>query len=193
MDKKTKIVIVVLIVLALLFFSGMAGHLVPKSREGTSDSKDYEEGGGGWETTLGKWMSPFAPSLDVKSLLTQSQSEDKCNYTTDKNEDYEDYEVILLNKTKDICVISIPPFKDEKYKKGKLSLIKEETEIPNVTIQYLPDGKSKDDEDYQPVSFWDKPVKLEKSFVALEEGGTLTVKCDRCFDNQERTIRVKFE
>lgn len=192
MDKKIKVVIVVLVVLAVLFFSGMAGHLVPKEK-GSADT--YKPGG--WETSLGKWMSP--PSLDVKNLLTltkdkdNDKDKDKCQYTTDKNEDYEDYEVILLNKTKDTCEIFIASFKDEKYKKGKLTLIKEGTEIPDVTVQYLPDGKSKDDEDYKAVSFKDKPVKLEKSFVVLEDGGTLTVKCVSCFEVQERTIRVKFE
>lgn len=192
MDKKNKIVIIVLVVLAVLFFSGVAGNLVPKKKR-SADTYDP----GGWETTLGKWMAPFAPSLDVTTLLSESKKSGNCEYITEKNEDYEDYEVILLNKTTATCAINIPGFKDKKYKKGKLKLIKKNgTKIPNVTIQYLPNGKSEDDEDYKPVFFKDEEGNddLEKSFVALKKGGDLIVKCEGCFDEvQERTIQVIFE
>ena len=190
MDNKNKVVIVVLIVLAVLFFTGVAGNLVPKQREDTDRdeySKQQQQGEGGWETTLGKWMAPFAPSLDVKKLL--SDNSDKCKSET---YDYTD-KAITLTKTHDTCEIVIAEFTDEKYKKGTLRLLKEGPEIPDVKLQYLPDGKNKEDEDYQPVSFKDYPDKLENSFVVLKEGGSLTVTCIGCFENQDRTIRIIFK
>lgn len=183
MDNKIKIVIVVLIVLAVLFFSGMAGNLIPKQRDGTSNQKEYQQGGGGWETTLGEWMSPFAPSLEVKKLLENNKNE--CESTLYKFK----YRAILLNKTKDSCVIDIPELKDEKYSKGKLSLLEEGTKIPDVKVLYLPKGES-DEPDPEPVSL---TVKESISFVVLAKGGTLTIECSGCFDDQNRTIRVIFE
>lgn len=180
MDKK-KIVIIILVVFAVLFFSGVAGNLVPKKR-----------GGGGWEMTLGEWMAPFSPSLDVEKLLRNSSD---CKSTRYKTK----YKVILLNKTKDTCVIDIPKLKGEKYKKGKLTLVEVGTEIPDVTVLYEPEGKSGNGDEPKPISFKeeyrDKPDTKEKSLslIVLEKGGKLTVACKGCFEEQERTIRVKFE
>ena len=185
MDKK-KIVIVVLVILAVLFFSGVAGNLVPKKQEGAN--KDTYKGGG-WETTLGEWMAPFTSSLNVKKLLRNSTD---CKSRTYQNK----HKVILLSKTNNTCVIHIPKLKDEKYSKGKLSLVLVGSEVPNVTVQYVPDGKSEKDDDYKPISF--KPDKANKpvkafSFVVLEKGGKLIVKCEGCFAKQDQIIRVKFE
>lgn len=180
MDNKIKIVIVVLIVLAVLFMGGMAGNLVPKKQQ-NADENSYEKGG--WETTLGKWMAPFSPSLEVSRLLKINKS--SCQSTL---YDYK-YQAILLNKIKDSCVLDIPELEDEKYSKGKLSLIEEGTEIPSLTVLYLPKGES-DEPDPEPVSL---TFKEAISIVVFEKGGTLTVECKGCFDDQNRTIPVIFE
>lgn len=185
MDNKIKIVIVVLIVLAVLFFSGMAGNLVSKKQEG-ADEKSYKRGG--WETTLGKWMAPLAPSLDVKNFIRSWQNKNTC-----KSKNFEDkYEEIFLNKANDTCVIDIPRLKGEKYSMGKLSLAKaREQAIPEVKVLYLPKGESDESEDDpEPVSL---TFKEAISFVVFEKGGTLTVECKGCFDDQDRTIPVIFE
>ena len=185
MDKKSKIAIVVLIVFALLFFSGVGMNLVPKQRDSIDSRDKYEKAGGGWETTLGEWMAPFTPSLDVSKLLNNNRA--SC-----KSRAYQNiHKVILLSKANKRCTINIPRLSDEEYSKGKLSLVDSGAK---VTVRYLPNGDSSGEE---PETIILKPVKSTSfkatSFVVLERGGKLIVECKGCSQTQNKAIRVKFE
>jgi hypothetical protein len=185
MDKKTKIAIVVLIVFALLFFSGVGMNLVPKQRDSIDSRDEYEKADGGWEKTLGEWMAPFTPSLDVSKLLHN-------NRVSCKSRAYQNiHKVILLSKANDSCTIKIPRLRNEEYSKGKLSLVDSGA---TVTVRYLPNGDSSDEE---PEAIILVPIKAPSfkptSFVVLEKGGTLIVECEGCSQTQNKAIRVKFE
>lgn len=181
MDKRLKIVIAVLIVLAVLFVSGVLGNLIPKQREGTKTKDDYVKGEKGWEKTLGEWMSPFAPSLEVGKLLRENR--DSC-----ASQRYESkYTAIRLDAAKEVCVIEIPELVDENYAKGKLRLA--EMDSREVTALYLPNGDDSEEKpEPEPIGF-DEGV----SFVVLEAGGTLSVACEGCFKDRKEAILVIFE
>jgi hypothetical protein len=183
MDKK-KIVILGLIVLAVLFFTGIGAGLAPKERQPKSKEKDKQKDeyiagqkeGGGWEQSLGRLMAPFAPPLDVPRLLRLT-SPIECKIAE---------KLIELSKSKKSCVIDIPKFPpsdDEDYRKAKISLMEQG---PRVTVAYKPRGKEEAD---HPLTF-EEPIDL----VVLKKGGLLTISCsDDCFKSRERPVKVKFE
>ena len=170
MDRK-KLVIVGLIVVTLLFLSGLGTTLVPKREEGMT-SKRYIAGSKrrqGWEQSLGRLLAPFGPSLDINRLLRESD----CKHTG---------RTILLTKIATSCVIEIPG-SDERYRKGTLRRV---GTGPAVTVAYTSSGEETVEQDLTKTN---GSIRL----AVLAEGGTLELSCLGCTAGSGRRAQVKFE
>lgn len=169
MDRK-KLVIVGLIVVALLFLGALGATLVPKREEGMK-SEQYivrSKQRQGWDQSLGDWLAPFGPSLDIDRLLRKSG----CRRTG---------RTILLTQAKASCVIKIGKADDdEPYRKGTLRRV---GTGPAVRVKYTPLGKQTAKQDLTKTN---ASVRL----AVLKEGGVLELRCSSC---SSRSAQVRFE
>lgn len=178
MDSK-KVVIIVAVVVVLLYFVSLGVGFAPKERDNTTkdsyiaDSKK-SGGGGGWESALGRLMAPFAPRLPVTQLLDVNRS--GCETVT-----FQSRRVILLTSSKPQCRLVIAPFKEDDFRKGRLTLL----EPRDVSLQVAFESNDRDVEAGE--SRLDAKEPLDVSVMA--SGGTLTLKCSNC----DRPVRVRFE
>ena len=179
MNKQKVVVVVVIVGLALVYLGGVSGLAFkssdPSREEYEQKQKNDKKSGKkkSWKTRMGEWMGQFAPALDTKKLLANNKN--KC-----VSELYQfKYRAIKLTKDKPKCIIKIPKFSDEDYRKGTLDLVKPS----GVSITYKPNGESAGDP--EKMTFGDSV-----SVVVMDKGGVLTLTCTRC-DNAP--VYVKFE
>lgn len=218
MDRKSKLVIVGLIVVALLFLIGLGTGLVPK-KDQNMDEEAYMNKKGGWERSMGRLLAPFGPKLHVDSLLSSSV----CRHTG---------RTILLTEDSPSCVIVIPRCSetphcdDERYRKATLRVKQKGVKVlipvfekkgstatrgPVMQLQTAqmaklqlknqlkvqPKGPTLElkvmyqprDGDKKKVKKWTPQNPVR--LAVLRAGGTLELNCSHCAAG--RTIRIDFE
>ncbi|MBI3560625.1 MAG: hypothetical protein HY080_02765 [Gammaproteobacteria bacterium] len=190
MDAK-KWVIIVLVLLTIVYLTSVVALFSPKQRN-TADKDSYiadsKKSDGGWETSLGKIMSPFAPKIPAMQLLDG-------NRLTCSSEVYQSrYRVIQLSSAKPQCIITIPALTDDKYQKGKLSLLDDVTNASAIKIDVVYRGNDSGGDDSGKKS--DPPVLTTKqpvSFVVMPKGGSMALKCQNCDVVVDKQVHVRFE
>lgn len=188
MDGKQKIIIAGLVIIALLFVGGIgAGIRFNKSEEASPTDKPKP-----WTEVLGAMLEPFGPKLDLNGLRCNNQPVAAS---------------FALTQEAPACTISVAPAEDD-YRKATLHFLDRgfkvylpcedpdglpcknnvslEDSPPGIQVIYVESGENKP-------RHWisqelNEPVRL----VALDDGGTLTLKCDVC-EKQNRSVRLRFE
>lgn len=176
---KNKLVIGCLIFIAVFFFIGLGTGLIPKQDGGLSDqssSKDKttvasQYAKGGWMKMMDNLFAPFATPLDINRLTFS------CKRSGD---------TFYLTQGSPSCKITIPK-SDENYRKGKLRL---KGQGAQVEFAYKPaNGEAQDPAKWPSENGQEDPIRL----VALEDGGTVSLKCLNCDEQTHRSVRVKIE
>lgn len=208
MDRKSKLVIVGLIVVAVLFFIGLGAGLALNDG-GEPEPSEYKPDA--WIDVMAGLLAPFGPVLDVNRLESNCQRSAK---------------TFLLTKTSSSCKIRIPPA-DERYRKATLRVnegvelrvavfeekkptatrgtvmqlqavptfklqLKNQVKVQpkaskvKLTVKYIPEGESE-----RVVSRWVSPDPFR--LTVLELGGVLKLDCADCTVGGGRTVKVVLE
>ncbi len=183
MDKKAKIVIVVLVVIGLLFAFGLVTNLAPKKGEKQGPA-NYDTSG--WVSSVDSLMSYFSPKLDKKRLQMDAAckvagtgytfiNDNKCTINIKKLPDDadDDIQTATLKLEKGVNV-KVPCAEDEK------PIIVPGTIGPTFMVSYTPRGENR--------SAPGCAGKDEVRLVVQKEGGTLELQCQGC--NTQRTLQV---
>jgi len=207
MDKQSKVVIVALVVLGVVFALGLGTNLMPKKGEpegGKKADKEQQEKSvdgydrNGWLGSMDKLIGRFSPRLDVRRLQGPAPGA-QCRLNNNVLE--------LFARNAD-CVLTIRPRLrdcDDDYESMTLMLAKQATATRDAAarikmnpalMQAQPLSRLKMRPAvilptlvamYQPKGKSIAAVKKrdqEFRLVVLEQGGTLTLKCTNCSKDQ---------
>jgi len=211
MDKKSKVVIVVLIVIGVVFAFGLGTNLLPKEGEPEGGKKadkqkqkksveGYDKKG--WIGSMDKFMGRFSPRLDVRRLQGPKPGS-QCRL---------DKGVLELFANNTDCVLNIGPRRrdcDDDYESMTLTLVKDATATRDaaarikinpalIQAQRLNRYKLKmaaiapklvkyqpaGESKFEPVDERDGEFRL----VVLKQGGTLKFECTSCSKNRPVTL-----
>ena len=204
MDKKSKLIIVALVVVGLLFGLGLGSMRLPK--------KDEDKGPGGyqsgWLEGIDYLMGRFSPPLD-KGRLGPAECDKPqdggykltgntpCNIVIAGAEDDYQTATLLVSNAANISVPCPPKQGDQTTERGMLARIKVKPiamqakppvmALPagtTLSVVYTPDGE---DSEEGPMC----PGKDEVRLVVLKEGGSLRLQCNGC--STTRFVNVDFK
>ncbi len=208
MDNKSKLVIIGLVVVAVLFFIGLGTGLALNDGAKPEPSEYKPDA---WVNVMAGLLAPFGPSLDVNRLQSNCQRSEK---------------TFLLTKASPSCEITIPPA-DERYRKATLRVnegvelfvavfeqkkstatrgavmqlqavptlklqLKNQVKVQpkpsklKLTLKYVPTGESEGK-----VARWVSPDPFR--LTVLADGGVLKLDCADCAARAGRTVRVVLE
>ena len=211
MDKKSKVVIVVLVLIGVVFAFGLGTNLLPKQGEpegGKKADKQQQKQSveaynkNGWIGSMDKLMSRFSPQLDVRRLQGPKPGV-PCSM---------DKDVLELFANNAGCQLTILPRLrrcDDDYESVTLTLVKDATATRDAAArfklnpalmqaQHLKRYKLKmatippklvmyqpaGESKFEPVEERDGEFRL----VVLKQGGTLKFECTSCSRNRPVTL-----
>lgn len=212
--RQRRLFFIALVVLALLYFTGLGFGLKfnadePKNASATQDS---------WVAGIGRWLEPFGPRVDWRGLSCVSRPGEAGQSAT---------RIFTLTEARPSCSVVIPAVRSddgEEYRKGSLEVVGAGNAAVYVLASYDEKDFKKKDKDpncyfeeqvpagfklkvkYEPEeaaegSRWtcwlrkakNEPVRL----VVMEDGGTLTVTCEGCCEGCDpqgrRVLRLRLK
>lgn len=159
---------IILVLLLIIYLVGTATGFVPKMCEGkpANDCKQIymSSGSSGWEKTLGKFMSRFAPRLPVKQLLG-NRVFNTCRVVT-----FNGSTAILLDSTFRQCNITVDKFTGDYFRVGRFSMAESRG---RVYVTYKQTGKA---EFTNKIVLPDDPQDIS----VMPAGGNITLSCGAC-------------
>lgn len=175
----TKIVIICLILLMVLFFIGLSLNLIEKPEVGANPSKQEQQSvmsEYSWPKAVNNILAPFADTVTARELSFSNCSK------TGKG--------FILNEQNKKCTIRVTGF-SETFK--KLSL-KPSSRTAKLKFIYKPKGKKKDefswpskDQKEDNINF----VIMGKEELQGQTAATITIECINC--TNQKNVKITFE